>query len=75
MLPLCHEQAISASHPLPVISVGSSTNETDLIVLAIAAVSWPSKPMGAQFFEESPQESHVCRSLPHWARPRWRNPF
>jgi hypothetical protein len=31
--------------------------------------------MGAQFFEVSPQESHVCRSLPHWARPQWLNPF
>jgi hypothetical protein len=75
VLPLCHEQAISASHPLPVIFVGSSINEADLIVLAIAAVSWRSKPMGAQFFEVSPQESHVCRSLPHWARPQWLNPF
>jgi hypothetical protein len=65
VLPVRHEQAISASHLLPVIFVGSSTNETDLIVLAIATESWPSKPMGAKFSEESPQESHVCRSLPH----------
>jgi hypothetical protein len=58
-----HQQAISALHPLPVVFVGSSTNETDLIVLAIATQSWPSKPMGAQFTEESLQECHVCRSL------------
>ena len=64
MLPVRREQAISTSHPLPVVFVGSSTNETDLIVLAIATESWPSKPMGAKFSEESLQESHVCRSLP-----------
>ncbi len=63
MLPVRHQQAISASHPLPVIFVGSSTKETDLVVLAIATESWPSKPMGAKFPEESLQESHVCRSL------------
>jgi hypothetical protein len=68
VLPVRHQQAISASHPLPVIFVGSSTNETDLIVLAIATESWPSKPMGAKFSEESLQKSHVCRSLPRRAR-------
>ncbi len=40
-----------------------STNETDLIVLAIATESWPSKPMGAKFSEESLQEFPVCPSL------------
>jgi hypothetical protein len=68
VLPVRHRQAISASHPLPVIFVSSSTDETDLIVLAIAAESWPSKLMGAQFAEESLQESHVCCSLSARAR-------
>jgi hypothetical protein len=68
VLPVRHQQAIGASHPLPVIFVGSSTNETDLIVLAIATESWPRKPMGAKFSEESLQESHVCLSLPQQAR-------
>ncbi len=66
MLPGRHQQAISTLHPLPVIFIRSSTNETDLIVLlAIAAESWPSKPMGAKFSEESLQEFHVCPSLRH----------
>jgi hypothetical protein len=65
MLPVCHQQAISATHLLPVIFVGSSTSETDLIVLAIATQPWPSKPMGAKFSEESLQECHVCPSLRH----------
>ena len=65
MLPVRHQQAISTSHPLPIIFVGSSTNETDLIVLAIATQSWPSKPMGAKFCEESLQEFHIYPSLRH----------
>src|SRR5580692_3579241 len=63
VLPSRHRQAIRASHPLPVILVGGSTNQTDLIVLAIAAESWPSKPMGAQVSEESLKESHVVARL------------
>jgi hypothetical protein len=59
VLPVCHQQAISASHPLPVIFVGSSTNQTDLIVMAIATESRPSKPMGTKLSEESLQKSHV----------------
>jgi hypothetical protein len=58
-----HQQAISTLHPLPIIFIRSSTNETDLIVLAIATESWPSKPMGAKVCEESLQECHVCPSL------------
>jgi len=65
VLPVRHQQAISALHRFPVILVRSSTNETDLIVLAIAAESWPSKPMGAKFSEESLQEFHICPSLRH----------
>ena len=53
VLPGRHQQAIRASHLLPVILVGGSTNQTDLIVLAVAAESWPGKPMGAQVSEES----------------------
>ncbi len=63
MLPIRHQQAIRTLHPFPVILVRSSTNETDLIVLAIATESWPSKPMGAKFYEESLQEFHDCPSL------------
>jgi len=63
VLPVRHQQAISTLHPLPVIFICSSTTETDLIVLAIATQSWPSKPMGAKFSEESLQECHVCPSL------------
>src|SRR5580692_10330191 len=62
-LPGRRQQAIGTSHPLPVIFVGGSTNQTDLIVLAIAAESWPSKPMGAQVSEESLKESHVVARL------------
>jgi len=58
-----HQQAISTLHSFPVILVRSSTTETDLIVLAIATQSWPSKPMGAKFSEESLQECHVCPSF------------
>jgi hypothetical protein len=65
VLPVRHQRAISTVHPLPVIFIRSSTNETDLIVLAIATESWPSKPMGAKFSEESLQECHVCPSLRH----------
>jgi hypothetical protein len=69
VLPVRHQQAISAAHPLPVIFIGSSATETDLIMLAIATQSRPSKSMGAKFSEESVEESHVCRSLSH--RPDW----
>ena len=65
MLPVHHQQAISTLHPLPVIFISSSTTETDLIVLAIATHSRPSKPMGAKFREESLQGCHVCPSLRH----------
>jgi len=72
VLPVRHQQAISAAHPLPVIFIGSSASETDLIVLAIAPESRPGKSMGAKFSEESLEESHVwfafapaswCRNL------------
>jgi hypothetical protein len=59
------QQAISTVHPLPVVFIRRSTNETDLIVLPIATESWPSKPMGAQFSDESLQECHVYPSLRH----------
>jgi hypothetical protein len=59
------QQAIHTLHPLPVIFIRSSTNETDLIVLAVATESWPSKPMGAQVYEESLQKCHDCPSLRH----------
>jgi hypothetical protein len=65
VLPVRHQQAISTLHPLPVIFIRSSTNETDLIVLAIATQAWPSKLMGATFCEESLQEFHVYPSLRH----------
>ena len=65
MLHVRHQRAISTVHPLPVIFIRSSTNETDLIVLAIATESWPSKTMRAKFSEESLQEFHVCPSLRH----------
>jgi len=65
VLPVHHQQAISTLHPLPVIFISSSTAETDLIVLAIATHSWPSKPMGAKFCEESLQEFHIYPSLRH----------
>lgn len=63
VLPVRHQQAISAAHPLPVIFIGSSASETDLIVLAIAAESWPSKPVGAEVSEESLKEFHVVARL------------
>jgi hypothetical protein len=64
MVPRRHQWAISTVHPLPVIFIRSSTNETDLIVLlAIATESRPSKPMGAKFPEKSLQEFHVCPLL------------
>jgi hypothetical protein len=65
MFPVCYQQAIRTLHFLPVIFVGSSTDETDLIVLAIAAESRPSKLMRAQFAKESLQKFHVCHSLRH----------
>jgi hypothetical protein len=65
VLSVHHQQAISTLHPLPVIFISSSTAETDLIVLAIATHSWPSKPMGAKFCEESLQEFHIYPSLRH----------
>ena len=34
-------------------------------MLSIATESWPSKPMGAQFSDESLQECHVRPSLSH----------
>jgi hypothetical protein len=64
-LPVRHQQAISTVHLLPVILIRRSTNETDLIVLPIATEARPSKPMGAQFSEESLQECHDCLSLRH----------
>ena len=57
------QPAINASHRLPVVFVGIPTDETDLIVLAIAVESWPTKLMGAQIAKESLQESHVCCSF------------
>jgi hypothetical protein len=60
MLPGSHQKMISALHPLPVIFISISTNETDLIVLPIDIESWPSEPMGTKFSEESLQEFHVC---------------
>jgi len=65
VVPVRHQRAISTLHPLPVIFISSSTNETDLIVLAIATQSWPRKPMGAKLPEDSLQECHVCRSPRH----------
>ena len=65
LLPVHHQRAISAVHTLPVIFIRSSTNDTDLIVLSIATESWPSKPMGAKFSDESLQKCHVYPSLSH----------
>jgi len=59
-----HQQAINATHPLPVILIGSSADKTDLIVPATVVESWPSKLMGAQVVKESLQEIHVFCSLP-----------
>jgi hypothetical protein len=64
VLSACHKQAISTAHTLPIIFISSATNETDLIVLAIATESWPRKLMEAQFPDESLQECHVFPSLP-----------
>ena len=58
-----HQQAIRAVHCVPIVFVGIATNQTDLIVLSIVTESWPSKPMGAKFSDESLQECHVCPSL------------
>jgi hypothetical protein len=63
ILPGRHEQAIRAAHSLPVIFVGGSTNKADLIVLAVAVESWPSKPVGAEVSEESLKEFHVVARL------------
>ncbi len=65
VVPRRHQQAICTVHPLPVIFIRSSTNEADLIVLAIATEAWSSKPMGAKLSEKSLQEFHVCPSLQH----------
>jgi hypothetical protein len=62
------QQAINALHPFPVVFVGSSTDETDLVMLAIAVESWPTKLMGAQIAKESLKESHVCCPLPRGAK-------
>jgi hypothetical protein len=64
VLPVRHHQAISASHPLPIIFVGSSTNETDLIVLAIATEPWP-----VNRWEQNSPKSR-CKNLMSVARFR-----
>ena len=66
LMPVHQRQAICALHPLPVIFIRCSTNDTDLIVLAVGTQPWPSKPMGARFADESLQECHVCPSLSQW---------
>jgi hypothetical protein len=63
VLPGRRQQAIGTSHLLPVVFVGGSTNKTDLIVPAVAAESWPGKPVGAQVSEESLKEFHVVARL------------
>jgi hypothetical protein len=42
-----------ALHPLPVIFIRRSTDDTDLIVLSSIRESWPSKPMRTKFSDES----------------------
>jgi hypothetical protein len=63
LLPIHRQQAISALHLLPVVFIRGSTDDTDLIVLAAGVESWPSKPMGAKFSDESLQECHVYPSF------------
>lgn len=61
--PFRRQQAIGALHLLPVIFVGGSAREADLIMLAIAAKSWPRKPVGAEVSEQSLKEFHVVARL------------
>lgn len=68
------QKAIRAPHLLPVIFVGRATTGTDLIVLAIAGESRPSKSMEAKFPEQSLQDFHVCRSL-RTDQTQWRDLF
>jgi hypothetical protein len=60
-----HQQTISALHPLPIMFICSSTNETDLIVLVTGTESWPTKLMGAKFSDDPLQKCHVCPPLSH----------
>jgi len=60
-----HQEPIRSLHLRPVILVRSSTSETDLIVLPVRTESRPSKPMGANIYEESLKECHDCPSLRH----------
>jgi hypothetical protein len=72
LLPIHHQQAISALHFLPVVFIRGATDDTDLIVLAAGVESWPSKPMGAEFSDESLQECHVYPSLSYGTDSVWR---
>jgi hypothetical protein len=61
MLRFWGQQPIGAAHGLPVVFIGGSAEQTDLIVLAAAVDARPRESMGAKSGEESPQESHLCR--------------
>ena len=62
MLRFRHQESIGAAHSLPVVFVGGSAQQANLIVLAVAVQARPRESMGAISREESPQESHLCRS-------------
>jgi hypothetical protein len=52
------QEATRTAHLVPVILVGSSTAETDLIVLAVLAEPGPCKPMRAASSENTLQKAH-----------------
>ncbi len=55
---LCRQQSTSPPHHSPVIFVGGSAEQTNLIMAAMAVNSWPGEPMGATSSETSFQEVH-----------------
>jgi hypothetical protein len=55
-----YQQTIRTLHPVPVIFVLISAQQTDLIVLPIGAESRPGELMGAHFSAKSLPEFHFC---------------
>jgi len=55
-----YQQTIRALHPVPVIFVLISAQQTDLIVLPVGTESRPGELMRAHFSAESLPEFHFC---------------
>ena len=56
------QQTTGGAHIVPVVLIGSATSEADLIVLTVAAESWPSKTMRATSSENPLQKAHLLHS-------------